>query len=811
MDRLLLQLVPLLLLLPLSACSEKPKYHDIKKVNTSEAALSVDSIAAQAAAEAGSQVEVGEADATLQIQDPYADAAEDGCTVTEIDGGIEIDCGDTKATLEDGADGANGKNSLISVDPITDLIDEQMCASKSGIIISSGLDENGNNVLDEDEIQSKSFVCDGSDGAECTVNDVPDQNAIEIQCGDKSQIVYDGEDGYTSLLSMIRFQCDFETCPTGSGVLLMSGLDLDRDMTLAMEEVTQESFLCDGKVKNSCTLTDRPDINAVEINCAGHVTYVYHGMDGQDGQDGVDGKDGQDGVDGKDGLSSLTENSRFNCSPDICSTGKGTLIRSGLDLNDNQTLEDNEVTSTSYVCDGKDGVDGHDGQDGVDGKDGQDGQDGQDGVDGQSCTVTDMPDAQAVQITCGDTTEYVPYGKDGYQSLIKTSRSDFNEDICSSKKGSLLLSGRDINRNDILDDDEVEQTSFICDGQDGVNGVDGQDCSIADLPDLDAVKITCGDDYQLVYHGKDGEDGENGYHSIVDTFRFDTNQACDGGKGTIISAGFDLNLNGILDTDEVSSQSFVCDGEDGQDGQDGQDGSSCTIAALDDNSGYEITCGDTTETVKHGTDGKDGQDGYNSIIESERIDTDTNLCASGSGTLLRSGFDMNSNGHLELDEVNNATFVCDGANGESCTVADLADGTGIEITCGANSTTILHGQDGQDGQDGQNGLNALVKTEPFTDRTDICASGTGIYLHSGLDTNSNSILDDNEITSTSSTCNGADGQDVNTIAILVSTTPYSGSYCPVTGTGVTIQAGLDIDGNGVLDLLEVLNIILVCD
>ena len=75
---------------------------------------------------------------------------------------------------------------------------------------------------------------------------------------------------------------------------------------------------------------------------------------------------------------------------------------------------------------------------------------------------------------CGSDTEFIykegPRGEDGYNSLIDMSRGEFE-----SCNGTLINSGLDLNRNEVLDIDEIEKTSFVCDGSNGVDGRDGID------------------------------------------------------------------------------------------------------------------------------------------------------------------------------------------------------------------------------------------------------------------------------------------------------------------------------------------------
>ncbi|HOB72184.1 MAG TPA: hypothetical protein PKM18_10430, partial [bacterium] len=54
---------------------------------------------------------------------------------------------------------------------------------------------------------------------------------------------------------------------------------------------------------------------------------------------------------------------------DNCVDG-GKKIDSGIDTNGDGVLQENEIQSTDYVCNGEAGVDGADGADGLNGKNG---------------------------------------------------------------------------------------------------------------------------------------------------------------------------------------------------------------------------------------------------------------------------------------------------------------------------------------------------------------------------------------------------------------------------------------------------------
>ena len=88
--------------------------------------------------------------------------------------------------------------------------------------------------------------------------------------------------------------------------------------------------------------------------------------------------------------------------------------------------------------------------------------------------------------------------------------------------------------------------------------------------------------------------------------------------------------------------------------------------------------------------------------------------------------------------------------------------------------------------------------------TTICPSG-GIQVDAGIDDNGNGILDPAEVDSTQYVCNGlngtngTNGSDGLTTRISVTSEP-AGSYC--SGGGLKITAGVDANGNGILDAGE---------
>ena len=115
----------------------------------------------------------------------------------------------------------------------------------------------------------------------------------------------------------------------------------------------------------------------------------------------------------------------------ICSEG-GADIFIGNDSNKNGILDESEVTSTTRICHGQEGLSGPQGATG-------------------------------------------PNGFSGVSSMIETQEIEYGNMTCNYG-GLLIQSGLDNNSNDILEQEEITDQEFLCDGSigsDGINGVNG--------------------------------------------------------------------------------------------------------------------------------------------------------------------------------------------------------------------------------------------------------------------------------------------------------------------------------------------------
>jgi hypothetical protein len=290
--------------------------------------------------------------------------------------------------------------------------------------------------------------------------------------------------------------------------------------------------------------------------------------------------------------------------------------------------------------------------------------------------------------------------------------------------GSRLDAGLDANGNGLLDAAEITSTQYVCNGATGTAGTN----TLVQMSN-EAAGTNC----------------------------------ANGGKK--VTAGADMNANGVLDSAEITSTGYVCNGAAGAAGGTGATGASGTSSLMDivaeaagshcANGGSKVTAGpDTngnglldspeiiaTRYVCNGTDGAAGNNG-NSSLMSIVAEAAGAHCASG-GSKITSGADTNGNGLLDTAEVTSTGYACNGS-------------------AGANGTN---------GTNGSNGTNSLIAIATEVAGAN-CANG-GSKITSGLDSNGNSVLDVAEVTATSYVCNGSAG---------------SLAWIDVTGTSVQAQS-----------------------
>ena len=418
--------------------------------------------------------------------------------------------------------------------------------------IDVGRDDGGDAAQADDarlsasEIDSTEYVCNGTSGE------------------DGAQGLA-GEAGAAAAGTLIRLSSEAPgaACAAG-GTKVESGFDDSGDGILDPGEVDSVQFTCNGQ--NGATVLALFQMMPLSAGpeCANGGVRLESGFDNGDGGElggdgslsggeidtvefvcnGVAGSSGSAGADGSSALVAVT-----NESAGIHCASGGKRIDTGLDDGaGNGTAGDgilhaDEIDETSYVCNGMDGADGVDGVDGVDGQNGSDGADGTDGQDGTNGTN----------------------GTNGFNSLVTVSDESAGAHCASGGKridaGLDDGAGNGTAADGVLHADEIDATSYVCNGIDGTNGADGTD-------GIDGQNGSDGAD------GTDGQDGTNAFQALIVPQTIAAGLTCPSG-GVQLDIGLDDGAgagtpgDGILDEDEIDSTQVLCNGVDGTDGADG--------------------------------------------------------------------------------------------------------------------------------------------------------------------------------------------------------------------------------------------------
>jgi len=369
-----------------------------------------------------------------------------------------------------------------------------------------------------------------------------------------------------------------------------------------------------------------------------------------------------------------------------------------------------------------------------------------------------------------------------------------------------------------------------------------------------------------------GSDGSNGPVSLVALEVEAAGDNCEVG-GQKIQAGIDANGDGVLDSTEVASTRYVCDGVGsagaaGSIGAAGADGLANLVTTIAEAPGTNCATGGTLVSygldddasgtleaaevdgstyVCNGADGADGADGTNGLnsIVMTTPEAPGNNCATG-GTLISYGLDDDANGTLEQAEVDGSSYVCHGAvgaagsNGVSTLVNSSPEQPGL--LCAAGGTVVTYGLDddasgtleptevdgfypicnganGADGAAGAAGISAIMTTSVEAPGTNCAAGGTVVTY--GGDDDADGTLQPTEVEGSVYVCNGeagavgaagADGTDGGPRTVIRFDRGSDFGYCPYSPSGATdIFVGVDVNGNGILDDAEIDTGLTVCE
>ena len=136
-----------------------------------------------------------------------------------------------------------------------DLAPGDQCAY-GGVLVQTGIDENRNGTLDDDEVDASEAVCNGAPGADGAT----------------------GDDGLTSLLERTDL-APGEQCAYG-GVLVQSGIDDNRDGVLDELEVDESEAVCNGAPGDSVLYAEETNSSPFHLEACP--------LGGTEGQFGID-------------------------------------------------------------------------------------------------------------------------------------------------------------------------------------------------------------------------------------------------------------------------------------------------------------------------------------------------------------------------------------------------------------------------------------------------------------------------------------------------------------------------------------------
>lgn len=388
---------------------------------------------------------------------------------------------------------------------------------------------------------------------------------------------------------------------------------------------------------------------------------------------------------------SLTQNSQ-------CEYG-GKLIETGFDVDGDGRLSSEEILKEYEVCNGAPGLPSLVAMDRI--------EDLSDCPAG-GVTISSGPDINGnAELDSGEIVKTVsvcdanPFSStgDGYTSLVIMESLDSNE-ICP-EGGSKILSGLDTDKNLELDSFEVISTEYLCNGisQEPYKAIANSESFLSsDECPNGGMQISTGTDINRnnvldnneifdvseLCHGTAGQDGDHGLEVLMQSVIIEVGGVCTTG-GVKVTTGLDSNRNQVLDIGEITDAFDVCNGATGiainalVKTAVEPSGQNCTKGGIKVSSGLDLDRSQSLDIseieslsyVCNGDSGSDGIDGFNYEISLAQESAGEN-CESG-GTKVSTGLDINRSGTLESNEISKSYFVCNGIKGETGLDVQLPD------------------------------------------------------------------------------------------------------------------------------------------
>ena len=427
-----------------------------------------------------------------------------------------------------GAAGPKGDNGLTSLLSLQSISEGAACLA-GGQRLDFGLDADGDGVLDLVEVEGSRYICNGT--------------AESASSGG-------GTNGFNGLVEVTPLNAG-AACATG-GQRIDVGLDVNRDGNLDATEVSASEIVCNG--------TTGAQGPAGQQGPAGSA-----GVTGPAGENGEKGDTGEQGLRGETGYSTLLNMTTLGATPQCAAGGK--RIDRGIDLDRNGTLELSEITHSDFVCNGAEGLPGADGAQGLPGEKGADGAQGPAG----------QPGAPGAPGTPGQTGPAGERGDVGFTTLMQSIAEPAGSNCAGG--GTLFRHGVDLDRDGVLELEELSSSRYVCNGVQGPDGAagpqgikgDSGEKGVTGDPGPKGDKGDKGDSGDKGTSGDPGPRGDDGFSTLLNLSAESAGGACAAG-GEKIEYGRDDNQDGTLSSDEVEGVRYVCHGEQGETGAVGPEG-----------------------------------------------------------------------------------------------------------------------------------------------------------------------------------------------------------------------------------------------
>lgn len=333
----------------------------------------------------------------------------------------------------------NGVDGHSSLAKVTNVPAGVNCAN-GGVRLDFGLDIDLNGKLDDVEILSTAYTCNG----------------------------VDGKNGVSNLVEVKPVNGNLE-CPNG-GVLVVTGIDKNANGVIDTGELVSSVSVCSGVDGKSSTIKTE-EVKATETSPGGHWLHFYennvivksifisNGTNGKDGINGINGIDGKNGV----SVSIRTEQ-----------------VENGYNL----YVTSSTGTETLFLRNGTNGTNGLDGINGINGVN---------GTNGVSSLIRSEKVDPSFQypyggyflyVTVGTNTEkiFVSNGANGANGLNGANGTNGTNGINTvynvipnspNSSSTTIQIGYDRNGNNVLDVNEIIDNVVVSNGLDGTDGTNG--------------------------------------------------------------------------------------------------------------------------------------------------------------------------------------------------------------------------------------------------------------------------------------------------------------------------------------------------